>query len=892
MEDPKSHPSREELAAFSVGKLDAAASSQIEQHLADCKACCELLDSMPVDDTVFGLLRKDKLEKTVTNEHSKDADNEVELAPTIVPEGELETQPPQEGMTPYTKLGEDGLDLPTDLQNHPRYKIVALLGRGGMGDVYRAEHTVMNRAVALKVIKPQLIQNESAVSRFRREVQAAARLTHPNIVTAFDAEQAGDLHYLVMEFVDGTDLDEIVRKHGALSVEKACDYMQQAASGLQHAHELGMVHRDIKPHNLMVEESGSTASGSSEVLKILDFGLANFASEATAEVLEDSNDETPVPSETLHQLTQMGAMMGTPDYIAPEQAQDAHSVDIRADIYSLGCTFYTLLTGKAPFSGGSVTDKIKAHAEDVAKPLAELRSDVPEEVQRIIHKMMAKEANERYQTPAEVAEALAAWKKSLQPRSAHDIKGRVEKNGNPSNNRRAMLWLSIPAAVLVAVCLICIVGVVLNVVVNMATHRGTLVIKNSEFENENVVIQLLQGGKVTNEIQLAAGSTAQRIWAGYYSVQVVEEETEETKVGIRFAMRNNDAQKWPPLENLEEGFTLKRGGGVMLEVYEKLSTELKLVRRFEGHTGPVKKVRFSPDGKLAVSGSGFPDGDRTACIWDVATGERRHRLVGHTHVVMAVDFSPNGETVASGGYDGFVRIWDVKTGEETASMKTKSGIEEIEYHPDGNGILVTHYGGISLLSTKPNDPPFWTISIPERVYSVCIHPDGKRFLAGDKEGGVSVYQLDDGELIETYPLMPRMVQEIHISPDGKTGIATGAGMPPLQFEIETGEVVRQLRNNDQKSVRFSNDGRFAAVSRPLAIIDLATGQTVATIPEEDGYGIWSICFSPNGREFLIGGGSEYDPKIQDFAKQDDYALRLWQLPEHLWSEKTVKPTEE
>jgi serine/threonine protein kinase len=180
-----------------------------------------------------------------------------------------------------------------------------------MGDVYQAQHRVMNRLVALKVIKPKLVQNEAAVQRFRREVQAAARLHDRNIVTAYDAEQAGSLHFLVMEYVEGVNLDEVVRRRGALPVAEACDAIRQAASGLQHAHELGMVHRDIKPHNLMLTPAGD--------VKILDFGLAGIARELHAEELPQA-EHTTIPRTTIHQLTQAGSMMGTPDYIAPEQA--------------------------------------------------------------------------------------------------------------------------------------------------------------------------------------------------------------------------------------------------------------------------------------------------------------------------------------------------------------------------------------------------------------------------------------------------------------------------------------------------------------------------------------------------------------------------------------------
>ncbi len=278
-----------------------------------------------------------------------------------------------------------GPDVPLALQNHPRYRVLEPLGSGGMGAVYRAEHRLMRRPVALKVINPALTANGAAVERFRREVIAAARLTHPNIVTAHDAEHAGDLHFLAMELVEGMSLNELLGRRGRLSVADACDYARQAALGLQHAFEQGMVHRDIKPHNLMLTPQGQ--------IKILDFGLARFVS--------DTNRGGA--------LTQAGMAMGTADYMAPEQARDSRTADIRADIYSLGCTLYSFLTGQLPFPEGDAIQKLMAHVREKPRPVAELRPEVPPALCAVVERMMAKDPAQRYQTPAEVATALAPF---------------------------------------------------------------------------------------------------------------------------------------------------------------------------------------------------------------------------------------------------------------------------------------------------------------------------------------------------------------------------------------------------------------------------------------------------------------------------------------------------
>jgi tRNA A-37 threonylcarbamoyl transferase component Bud32 len=318
----------------------------------------------------------------------------------------------------------DGPGRPPDLlpEAFGRYRVLRELGRGGMGVVYQARHTVMDRQVVIKVISKALLDNPDALERFRREVQAAARLAHPNIVTAYDAEQAGDLHYLVMEFVPGQSLAEVLQKKGPLPVVHACHYARQAALGLQHAFERGMVHRDIKPANLMLTPKGQ--------VKILDFGLAKVVSERGAG----------------RGLTASGAYMGTPDYSAPEQATDARSADIRADLYSLGCTLYCLLAARPPFQEETAVKAILAHLEKEPTPLPRLRPDVPAALWVVVARLLAKDPARRFQTPAEVAQALAPFCKrggkpgpvaprSPRPPGAASPVGRTRTAGNAGGAR-------------------------------------------------------------------------------------------------------------------------------------------------------------------------------------------------------------------------------------------------------------------------------------------------------------------------------------------------------------------------------------------------------------------------------------------------------------------------
>ncbi len=269
-----------------------------------------------------------------------------------------------------------------------QYVLQDCLGEGGMGQVFKACQRRLKRLAALKVILQARQGLTSASQRFRREIEAAARLAHPNIVRIYDADEDNGVLFLGMEYVEGTDLGLLLKKQGPLPIAQACDYIRQAAEGLQHAHECGLVHRDVKPSNLLLTAGGT-------LIKILDLGLARLEPETGQEQTADN-------------LTQTGVVIGTPDYIAPEQARDARRVDIRADLYSLGCTFYHFLTGQAPFAGSSLTQKLLQHQLENPAPVEQLRPDTPVAVAKVVRRMMAKHPEDRYQTPAEVVADLAS----------------------------------------------------------------------------------------------------------------------------------------------------------------------------------------------------------------------------------------------------------------------------------------------------------------------------------------------------------------------------------------------------------------------------------------------------------------------------------------------------
>ncbi len=265
------------------------------------------------------------------------------------------------------------------------YKLLDHVGSGGMSNVYLAEHVLMQRRVAIKVLPEHRVSDAEYLARFHFEGQAVAALDHPNIVRAYDLGSEGRIHYLVMEYVEGSDLEALVEHHGPMPAHVAAGYVAQAAAGLEHAHQAGLVHRDVKPANLLVDRRG--------VVKVLDLGLAKSTS----------------PTHLADHFSRDNQVLGTAAYFAPEQAVSSSAVDARADVYGLGCTLYFLLTGHPPFGGSTPSELMRAHQRELAASISIVRPDVALELIKICERMMAKRADDRFQSAGEVASAIDAW---------------------------------------------------------------------------------------------------------------------------------------------------------------------------------------------------------------------------------------------------------------------------------------------------------------------------------------------------------------------------------------------------------------------------------------------------------------------------------------------------
>ncbi|MGC3966051.1 MAG: protein kinase [Pirellulales bacterium] len=406
------HPEPRQLADYVSGALPEADASAVAQHLAECSACENTVEQIEAksDTMLSGLRGKAPAEPYVNEtEFRRAAQNAAGIAERSGAEPAAAAKDPQ----PSTKAPSPQLGP---------YKLLAKLGEGGMGAVFKAQHEHLEKLVAIKVLPKAAMNDKAAVDRFRREMKAVGRLHHPNIVTAHDAGEARGVHFLVMEYVEGSDLSSLLKKKGPLVVEQAAAYVLQAARGLAFAHAKGIIHRDIKPANLLVDGEGT--------VKILDMGLARLEGDAASKDAKDG-------------LTQTGQVMGTVDYMAPEQAFDTHRADGKADVYSLGCTLYRLITGKNAFDGETLVQKILSHRESPIPSLAAARPEAPAALDALYQRMMAKHPKIDRRWPT----SCANWKrcKAAARRPWPRIRSAADRRRPTTGSRGPSCWTWAPA---------------------------------------------------------------------------------------------------------------------------------------------------------------------------------------------------------------------------------------------------------------------------------------------------------------------------------------------------------------------------------------------------------------------------------------------------------------
>ncbi len=791
------HPDTEQLRRFGLGELAAEESRLVENHVADCDACAAALLAVP-NDTLLDLLRGD----------DDTPQPDIEMSVTV-------STLPQVGAEPEA--------VPQSLRDHPRYRVVRPLGHGGMGSVFEATHQLLGRAVALKVIKAELLQSPDAVQRFEQEMRAVARLSHPNIVQAHDAERAGETHFLVMEFVEGLTLADHLKAHGPLPITEACGYVRQAALALQHAFEQGLTHRDVKPQNLMLTPGGQ--------VKVLDFGLARV-----------TDDGEPASVQTRERT-----VMGTADYIAPEQGRNAHAADTRSDIYSLGCTLYHLLTGRTPYPDGTHVEKIVKHLTDEPTPAVLLRPDLPPGVEAVLAKMLAKKPADRYQTPTEVAAALEPFcGPTLRPVKKPRRKRRLALAG-------VALGLLLSAALAGAV--------VLHV---KADDGREITIETTEPDIELVV---RKGGAVVRIIDPTSGDK----WdldANKYDLAAAGQPD-----GLRIALPDR------------EPFVFKRGDKGVLTVTRgpRLAAPgepIGLVRRipWPGADFRYGGTAFSADGRYFLAGDHRPQ-KGVIRVYEVAGSKIIQKLTGFGGRCDSAIFLGNSE-VLSESSDKTIRRWDLRTGEERAK---RSMPREWAWFPAVHGSLYCTFGETPPLGADNTIRVFQVGKEEEILRITPLHPgaglcncaaftaDGKQLVTVDNDGGKGVFRFHDlasGHVVRSWKVDDSPDGRMALTADGRqvwadVGFAGTNTVGVVGCDVETGKVTKRVpcnRDGPTDIAAFSPDGRFFGFhiekGRALHFVELATGKEIYAFDEAGNLGSFSLSFAPDGRHAIACGKEE------------------------------------
>lgn len=704
------------------------------------------------------------------------------------------------------------------------YRLQEPLGEGGMGLVFKGWHPRLDRYVALKLIRPQVLATRpEIITRFHREARAIAQLHHPNVVLLYDADEVNGTHYIAMEYVDGYTLEKMVRQSGPLAVKQSCDYMRQSAMGLQHAFECGLVHRDIKPSNILVSQKavsggkrssthlkrpalvtirdrelavGNSLSGRAEhgwgIVKILDMGLARLQESLEAE--DQENPPTP--------LTRAGALLGTPDFISPEQARDARSVDIRADLYSLGCTFYYCLTGRPPFPGGNDVQKLIKHQTEKPYPIEELRPHIPTQVVGIVERLMAKKAEERYQTPLQLAEELADY---LTSATSSPTPTRGLSGSDPQ-------LTATPAA---------------------PSSGASPIPRSPLFDDQNLPLaaEVMEGFDSEIERVIEPPTTAGQEAPGSKEVSPVALLSAHTSVVSALSVSANGRYM--------------ASGGVdgKLRVWDLEKDPPQEVAMLPRPGMEIQAVAFAPDDPQYLVFGGSMQGNARIQRWDWSEN-RVHEWGGFAtsdhRGVGALGFSANG-TMFAAGVGTFAITW--KVGNRTASSKNilKSPgqpVRAVAFSPDhrlfvcaGEGKAVRFWGfgwlGISLKATVE--------AHSEVVTSLAFSPDGKRLAAAGS----------DRQIVMWDPLTPsnatamvfsghaNNARHVQFLPDGKHLVSVGETGEVLFWDVLSCQVVQpfDLEMSMAYSIAMSADGRRLVAgysSGKVAVFKLAPNLAPAT----------------------------------------------------------------
>jgi tRNA A-37 threonylcarbamoyl transferase component Bud32 len=611
------------------------------------------------------------------------------------------------------------------LPSIPGYQILELLHRGGQGMVYRAVQTVARREVAIKVIRPELLTDPLAVQRFQLEGRAAAQLQHPNIVTLYDMGQEGGCHFLVMELLDGVDLRTWVERSGPMPVTLACDCIRQAALGLQHASERGLIHRDLKPSNLLRTRDG--------LVKVLDLGLARLV---------------PRPGEAaVETLTATGSLVGTADFMAPEQIDNPSRVDIRADLYSLGGTLYYLLSGQVPFPGESLARKLDGHRWHWPPPVEQLRPDVPSAMAALCRRLLSKHPEDRFDRPLDLAEVLATILQGLgpvplgPPPGAGPLAGR--RGGTPAETVPSVRQLP-PGYVGECRC--------------WRGHPGYISALSFTLSGQQVLSACLDGevrlwDLATGTCRVLLDGPGPPVWTvcmaqdgrhafvagGDRTVRTFDLETGREVRCVPLVL----AAEVDTIAMTRDGqYALVCGSDRRLRLWDlQLGRETCCLEVDPGEAG-FHGLTFSADGRKMACGS------RAGWVrlWEVAGIRELHCLRGHQAPVYSLDLSPDGRWLVSGSYDQTARLWDTDAGTEVRCFAGHQGSIRAVALAMTAGWLFT--GGndrtIRLWALASGEECCRLEGHTDHVTTVALAPDMRLAASGANDRTVRLWRLPSG----------------------------------------------------------------------------------------------------------------------------------------------------
>jgi WD40 repeat protein len=745
-----------------------------------------------------------------------------------------------------------------------RYRTIKSLGSGGMGEVYLAHDEILERDVAIKVLGQQHAEHPEFVERFKREAKSAAALSHPNIVTVHDWGKAEDgAYYITMEYVPGGTLKERVRRDGALAPDVAVGVALQIAAALRAAHQKGVIHRDIKPQNILVSKTGE--------VKVTDFGIARAASATTA--------------------TTTGAVLGTAGYMSPEQA-NGEPVGPASDLYSLGVVLYEMLTGTPPYDAPTPMGAAINHVNSLVRAPIEVNPDIPKGVNALTVNLLAKDPEERPQDATTLIEDLKRVGKGLplkegttralksptmwdrENKTCNRCGNRLEEEdklceacgaavSSPEDetlplrdttkpyydprgasrsrgNRRVLRWI-----VAIGALLILLTGTAALAYTAFGPGRGLLGSLGSQTGSKG-------SPAPSSDNQGGATPSSQG-----------EEQTASSKApstpppAQQTATPSPAPQPTPPPASQSAQPSPEKGSSIGLG-----TAALTLTNTLTGHSGLVRSVAFSPDGHLLASGS-F---DGTIKLWDPNSGKTLQTLTGHSGNVRSVIFSPDGQVLASGGDDGSIKLWDVQSGELLQTLPGHAlGVSSVAFSPDGQLLASGSFDGTVKVWDPQSGKLLQTLTGHSAdVGAIAFSPDGRSLASGSVDQTVKLWDPKSGNLIRTLTGHSDWINSVVFSPDGNL-LASGSKDKTIKlWDPKSGDLIRTIagHNDAVNTVAFSPDSRLltsGSDDKTIRLWDSKSGELRQTLTGNTD-GVWAVAFSPDDK-LLASGGKDQKVRI-------------------------------